>query len=381
MKYKILVLEDDEDSVFLLKHLDCFSRNDFIISKVVSNGKEALIEIERENYDLILTDINMPFINGLEFAKILRGLSKDIHIIFMSAYEDFSYAKKAIKVGALDYLVKPVREKELEKLLVQVGKELDDRNNMNLPLGMDKSSLQSKVSDKEIEEIYRVMMDVNMTLEEDDKSLNHINMKMKRNTGMDDINNSEVYDKIYSIIDQDENGYDCMKQVLTRIWDTMIYNFSWLSEITNFNLYNDDSRNGKDINETYTRYTYIIYNTIKIFHLSQVDPTMSEICTSMVNNIESKNVFDLVAEEVELSKDYIGRMFKRKMDVTFNEYLTLFKIEYAKKLIIGSKLRVYEISERLGYESTDYFTKLFKNSTGLTPIKFRQEWIKNGFVG
>ena len=80
-----------------------------------------------------------------------------------------------------------------------------------------------------------------------------------------------------------------------------------------------------------------------------------------------------LAEELELSKDYIGKLFKNKIGITLNEYSTILKMEYGKKLLKTSNKKVYEISEELGYSTVDYFSKLFKNYTNLTPVQYRKK--------
>ena len=67
------------------------------------------------------------------------------------------------------------------------------------------------------------------------------------------------------------------------------------------------------------------------------------------------------------------KLFKNKIGITLNEYSTILKMEYGKKLLSGSNKKVYEISEELGYSTIDYFSKLFKNYTGFTPVQYRKK--------
>lgn len=78
-----------------------------------ANGREALKIYEEEKIQIAILDIEMPGINGIEAAQQIRGKDKDCCIIFLTAFDEFSYAKKAITVRALDYLLKPYDEQEL----------------------------------------------------------------------------------------------------------------------------------------------------------------------------------------------------------------------------------------------------------------------------
>ena len=113
MKYKVLVAEDEliERMVLckiLRKHLGEFC--DIFDSK---NGREALEVFEREQPQIAILDIEMPGINGLEVARKIRESGRDCAIMFLTGFDKFSYAKQAISVRALEYLLKPYNEQEL----------------------------------------------------------------------------------------------------------------------------------------------------------------------------------------------------------------------------------------------------------------------------
>ena len=113
MKYKVLVAEDEliERMVLckiLRKHLSELC--DIYESK---NGREALEVFEREQPQIAILDIEMPGINGLEVARKIRESGRDCAIMFLTGFDKFSYAKQAISVRALEYLLKPYNEQEL----------------------------------------------------------------------------------------------------------------------------------------------------------------------------------------------------------------------------------------------------------------------------
>ncbi len=113
MKYKVLVAEDEliERMVLckiLRKHLGEFC--DIFESK---NGREALEVFHREHPQIAILDIEMPGINGLEVARKIRESGRDCAIMFLTGFDKFSYAKQAISVRALEYLLKPYNEQEL----------------------------------------------------------------------------------------------------------------------------------------------------------------------------------------------------------------------------------------------------------------------------
>ena len=111
--HKILIADDEviERTVLEKKLKKYYSDTCKIL--VAQNGRQALEIFEQDHPQIVSLDIEMPGINGLEAAKEIRKKSRSCSIIFLTAFDEFSYAKAAISVHALDYLLKPCDEREL----------------------------------------------------------------------------------------------------------------------------------------------------------------------------------------------------------------------------------------------------------------------------
>ena len=111
--HKILIADDEviERTVLEKKLKKYYSDTCKIL--VAQNGRQALEIFEQDHPQIVILDIEMPGINGLEAAKEIRKKSRSCSIIFLTAFDEFSYAKAAISVHALDYLLKPCDEREL----------------------------------------------------------------------------------------------------------------------------------------------------------------------------------------------------------------------------------------------------------------------------
>jgi len=110
--YKVLIVEDNPlIRKGIIKMLDWSSFDGELIAEV-NNGREALDCIRKNQIDLVITDIQMPDVNGLELIKILSD-DYDIDVIVISAYDNFSYAKQAIVGGCINYILKPISPVEL----------------------------------------------------------------------------------------------------------------------------------------------------------------------------------------------------------------------------------------------------------------------------
>lgn len=112
--YSFMIVDDESIFRDFLKQRIDWHRYGFRIAGEARDGIEALRVIQREMPDVTLVDINIPHLDGLELIERIKNMNIDTEIILITGHEEFNYARKAIKLGVLDYLLKPVDEIELE---------------------------------------------------------------------------------------------------------------------------------------------------------------------------------------------------------------------------------------------------------------------------
>ncbi|MEW6622461.1 MAG: response regulator [Bacillota bacterium] len=111
--YRMMIVEDEElERMVLRKQLEDSNLPIKIVGEA-ANGKEALRLVDLVNPQIVLMDIKMPGMDGLEATKLIKEKNNDIEIVIITAYSIFSYSSQAIKLRAADYLLKPVRPEEL----------------------------------------------------------------------------------------------------------------------------------------------------------------------------------------------------------------------------------------------------------------------------
>lgn len=128
-----VVIIDDEYLVreSIKKSLD-WSSLGMQIAGEAKDGRQALELILSRNPDIVIVDINIPFINGIELSKKVRESNPAIKIIIVTGYGEFEYAREAIEAGVLKYLLKPIDSKELVQVLVKAQKEIDEEKKTKL---------------------------------------------------------------------------------------------------------------------------------------------------------------------------------------------------------------------------------------------------------
>lgn len=248
--YKILIAEDDEDIRYIYSKMKLWEECGFAVEKQTSNGEEALKALEHDNYDLLITDIRMPLVDGIELLREIKKHRINIEVIFVSTYDDFEYARQGLILDAFDYILKPVDKAQMRNSILRVKEKIDEKKYVQ-------------------------------------KSIDNV---------------SAVFEYFHITLDNIFNNQVC--QYLRSVGEKVI--------------------------------------------------TMEEI-----------------SEHFELSKDYFGKLFKQNCGVSFSNFYSVLKIEFAKELIRTSNYKAYEISEMLGYSSPNYFRRIFKDVTGMTPTEYR----------
>jgi two-component system, response regulator YesN len=132
MGYTISIVDDEPRVRKGLAKLISSRGEAWKVSKLFSSGNTALEAARAERMDVILADIRMPGLDGLELANALRAASPDTVVVIMSGYKEFDYARRAMKVGVLDFIVKPIEEEELFAVLDRARAEVDRRKSDRL---------------------------------------------------------------------------------------------------------------------------------------------------------------------------------------------------------------------------------------------------------
>lgn len=123
-----VIIADDETRIckLIMKLID-WDQIGMIIVGTASNGIEALELIEKENPDIVITDIRMPGYDGLDMIEKAKKINDDLEFIIISGYGEFEYAQKAISFGVKDYLVKPINKEDLLKALLKVERDVKQK--------------------------------------------------------------------------------------------------------------------------------------------------------------------------------------------------------------------------------------------------------------
>ncbi len=143
--YKVYLLDDEPFILEGLKYIVEWEELGFEIVGCANNGEDGLYDILTKEIDLVVTDIMMPKMTGLELIKNLKNKNYDTNFIVLSAFQEFEYARDAINMGAESYILKPIDEDELSKSVKSIYNKLKEKEKQNLDKEIVNNNLLFKI--------------------------------------------------------------------------------------------------------------------------------------------------------------------------------------------------------------------------------------------
>jgi two-component system response regulator YesN len=353
MLYEVfnLIIVDDEKTIRAgFKKMIANSKLPFNVLATYSNGTDAIERIKKGDVHLVITDIKMMSVTGLDLARFIYENYPHIPVIIISGYANFDYAVKAMKYNVNHYLSKPTDLQELRKILRETYRQLQAvRGNDKELKVMSQTFLLFKYCKQLLNGIIAydyegVEFTVNQIIyalpDEPEELLQHIlDLQEMIWYGLEDM--KVAIDKEFSIGEVKRRAKllkskeEYRKFIINSITSIMQYNEKINADLENISIY----RAKKFIDKNY-----------------------------------NKNIsLEEVAAYSGLSPTYFSRLFRKVVGKNFIDYLTGVRIDEAKKLLQQKEYKVYEVSKRVGFQSSNYFNTLFKKYTGMTPLEYSEQ--------
>lgn len=343
--YHILIV-DDEDMI--KRSLRKIIETDFTglnIAGEAVNGSEALQLTEKIRPDLIITDIKMPIMDGLELVEKVKAAYSRIEIILVTGYDDFAYARKALQYGAIDYLLKPIKRTEVRKALGNALHKIKSREEKNKLVWEWANRLQHSVL-KLADALWRL----------DDEEIRTITLQLDDSCGLlkEQIAAQEIYayltDQLVHLVSS-QLGQDVKKT--DRSAETAA------SDRT-------DEEGFAELVRHLTGLIRVKRNWGRSKHVAKAIRYAEENYHKEFFSLQS------VADELGVSLSYLSRSFKEEMGISFIDFLTEFRMNHAKLLLGDPDAKVSEVAYRLGYQEYTHFSRMFKKHVGMSPAEYKQ---------
>lgn len=370
-----------DDEPFIMKGLSImidWESYGYKIIGMAGNAMEALEIIESERPDLVIADVRMPQISGLELLERVHQKDKEISFVMLSGYSEFEYVRKALTEGCVDYLLKPINEQELIATLKKVKalkrEELERRQwtkNMNMAplfrffkqfnpddsideIAVDSLELEENKGKKVVDElIHAVEVNQKQDIVKYSKEI------YRKLTQADDIMVNLVLNYIlFELLNLATNvdGSIDRQEVLQFISDSVLETECVECEENSL----------EKVMVDYSEYLCELRGNQSVGVIGEVENYLK---SHYFENITLKDL----GKKYYVNSAYLGQMFKKQFGESFKDYLNQLRIQKAEEFLIYSDKKIYEIANEIGYKDIDYFINKFISIKGCTPAKFRKQ--------
>ena len=384
---KLLIADDEPVIVRGLAKLLDYAALGFDTVLSTSDSTRALELVRTEKPDVLLSDIVMPDITGLDLLEALHCVMPDAKAVFLSGFPNFEFAQTALSLGAMGYLLKPVDEVKLNELLSKALQELIDSREKNALQKRVRQLTSREAVDDSLDAIDRIS-----TASVDSPSYYClVVMRMEEQAGLSPLDSGLLRFSIYNRAENIANGKACVSfvkddnlvlviraesesaapknatAVSQTICDVIINELC----VGMFFAISDTLADTRAIPDAYRKAASLLEARsvqLDVPPESELDKVKRYIQTHYSDNL----TLYVMAEVACMSPSYFSAYFRKLTGLGFKEYLTQVRIEAAELLLCTTDLKVYEIASRVGFSDPRYFADTFRKVSGCTPLNYKK---------
>ncbi|MFK9095112.1 helix-turn-helix domain-containing protein [Bacillus salipaludis] len=406
--YKVMLVDDDYPVLEFLSEMIDWHGLGLRLQSTHVNGMSALKEAEENMPDILITDIGMPKLNGIELTKKLKEKHPALLVTILSCHNEFGFAQQALKLNVQEYILKDMLDvNEIIQLLRKFVCTLNNekKNKMN-QLQMAQTIEQNKglmlerfinktvhypIHSKKVwqDEAYLLGLQPNqrymviLCLINQYQSVlhyfqsanlvnyfvQHVIAEVIENEAVNAVHGQFEKEKSFLFVSLSSKGDEkslIIKSLIHKIQlvfqETFGLSFSFIM----------GNPAEKPVDIKLQMMDLIEFNVSKVCSNTEIENARKYI----LDNLHRKITLDEVANYLHLNSSYFSRLFKKEIGENFVKYVVKLKMNRAKDLLDQTNYTILEISDMLGYENQSYFNKTFKSFEGLAPIEYR-----NGKIG
>lgn len=370
----ILVVDDDKS---ILNGLESIIGEHFAhecVTFKAHDGWQALELLQQFPINLVVTDIKMPVMDGLELLHHITDLKLNCYVIMLSGFDDYALMRSALRKGAFDYLLKPVNIANFTKLLANILPILPKNaqpHQFILPsLPLDKAPKQT--------DFFDILADETLS----ENELQHLLQQ-----SMESLLKLQADSAIYKLrlffnkITAEAMSETQVRHVLIQfIYTLMERNVAYIPIIASSRLTEHDImrcvRSLPTLSQIRTSFcdTLLYYVAFLNQQQNQSEKILIKTAKEYIQlHLEENLLLGDVAKEVHLHPNYFSSLFKQHESCTFRDYLRNVRIQRAKELMNDPKQKISEIAIQVGYQDAPHFNRAFKELTGISPSKYRRQ--------
>jgi two-component system response regulator YesN len=340
------------------RRIDWASENIDFVGEA-ADGELALPMILESRPDIVITDIKMPFMDGLTLSEKVKKELPDTKIIILSGYDEFTYAQEALRIGVTEYLLKPVAPAALLESIRKVACTIEKPE-------------ESAPKEKEAE-----MLDLDMTIldEETHKVIENFLKNGAENE------TAGFCERIFRSVGEKNAGSVLFLNYLTMDMYLTVVRFLKELGLDTETLTKEEGdlssvvkrmSNAEEAKEYLERILRAAIRLRDSGASKKYGKLLQEAVSYIDEHYSDEDIsLNTVSQACGISPNHFSSIFSQEMGVTFIEYLIGKRMDRAKELLMTTDLRSSEIAFQVGYKDPHYFSYTFKKTQGMTTREYR----------
>ncbi len=409
--YDILIVDDEPAARKSLEYLLDWEKHGFQIADEASNGEEALALMAGHSYQLVITDIRMPAIDGLQLAARIKEAG-DVPVIIVSGYEDFEYARQAVRIGVEDYLLKPVGADELAEKLSAIKQEIEEKMLLEqrlyhaLPVMREQwlrhwahgvledpsflRRLELSVEQENVGSFCLMLVELESRApamyDRQDRDLKIRRFAVRNVVEESCGKEAEVFeesDRRYGLIWIGDEGAMDQEWLLERAKRLLAHVERYAREPITIAI-GPVVGDFQDVVHSYlsalkalderpldAQGPILVSDGVDWKQEPQAKQTIERVKNMARKQFHHNLNLRQIAGQIYMNPTYLGQLFKMHEGITFQQYLLKLRMDRAKELLLRTDKKVYEIAAEVGYRELDWFYKKFREVEGKSPSEYR----------
>jgi len=372
-----LLLVDDEKPIRkkLINNTDWKAEGYQIFA--AANGEEALKIIMEKGIDILVTDIQMPKLSGMNLIEEAKRSGSHLKVIVISGYAEFEYAQKSIRFGVNDYLLKPFRSKKLLEVVNKAKEELIKEKDNEQRLAVLRGEISSYINENKLDTIYNWLID-DQFFQHQSLIMDRIDLEAVLKRG----SKEDVLETVNKIIEE-LKAADLNKEKLFVVLNNLIlesfkiikdldYQAEDLMEIIDKErIENLNYEQIKEIEIILKEFLLRLHDLISFTPGEKNAEIISEMKAYIAENYQDGITLSELARKFNLSTGHLSNLFHEESGESFSDYLNMIRLNKAKELLKTTDDKIYQIADQLGFNDAYYFSSWFKKLVGASPTTYR----------
>jgi two-component system, response regulator YesN len=374
---KVLIADDEFNVRDVIRYIGKWDEHGITELLEAANGNEAKKIIEKEQPEIIFTDIKMPGMSGLDLIEWLDSISYEGKVVLITGYDDYQFMRKAIQHNSFDYLLKPVEDEAFNNVLKKAISAYDEERKSR---EYQEDAVKIRWSQTMLGACLGEPADLDLiasnlpSSEKYDFTLLTFYQMHQPAPYIEKLADELVDQEIGNAVMLPGDSNQSVLITLPEEWFLVEESLSRELDIP-VRLVKCELQSLQEIHEKYNHLQSELenqnYRSIQRLDELEAKQRMNDIISYVETYYMEDMSLERLANRFFFSREHISRKFKQETGMTLSKYITKLRIDQAKRWLKESDESIFSISTMLGYQDEKYFSKLFKKEVGITPFEYR----------